>query len=247
MGADRAWVLAHPEAELTSQDRNRLNLLLDKLRQGTPLPYLTGIQEFYGRPFRVTPQVLIPRPETECLVETALASSAAGGEQPRILDIGSGSGCIAITLALEIPASVVTAVDLDFDALNVTRDNAVRLGADLRLAVMDLACGLAGPYDLICANLPYIPTDNLDKWEVTRWEPRLALDGGLNGIGLIRRLIHDAPRLVAPGGMLLMEIEYRQAGRIRELAKRVVPRFVCQVRQDLAGNDRVIILQNPAR
>ena len=244
-GQSRAWVLSHPETILTPSQQAVLDNLLERLSNGVPLPYLTGEQEFYALPFWVTPDVLIPRPETELLVERAAAWLKAHPGRRRCADIGTGSGCIAVSLAHHVPDLRMLAVDRSYPALLVARENARRNGVSNRIDFIqaDLLEGLSGPFDLICANLPYIPSKTLSRLPVRLHEPRLALDGGLDGLDFIRRLVAASVNKMAPGGLQLYEIEYRQGAEVEKLVRQTFPAAQVNVIKDLAGNDRLVAIQ----
>jgi release factor glutamine methyltransferase len=241
----RAWLLAHPEAPIDPLVGSDLQTMLARLVDGTPLPYLTGRQEFYGLDFEVSPDVLIPRPETELLVEQALAWLDGHPGRNRAADVGTGSGCIAITLAALHRTVQVTAVDRSWAALQVTRRNAARHNVEARLHLLrgDLLSAAAGPFDLVCANLPYIPTAVLPGLAVTRHEPHLALDGGTDGLQLIAALLADAPRWMAPGGILLLEIEAGQGESGPNLARHLLPQARVRLVHDLAHQPRLVSIQ----
>ena len=227
---------------LTPIENQTLQLSVERLLQGVPLPYILGEWEFYGREFEVTPAVLIPRPETELLVERAI-QSAAHLDHPLIVDVGCGSGIIGISLAAALPQARVMALDLSHSALAVARRNAIRHKVELDLLQSNLLQPLKGPFDLICANLPYIPTKTLDNLNVTRWEPRLALDGGSTGLVIIRRLLTQAQSRLAPAGILLLEIEATLGQKARRMAEIVFPNADIQLYSDMAGKDRLIKVQ----
>jgi release factor glutamine methyltransferase len=194
---------------LTEAELDPLRALVRRRAQGEPLQHLLGTVEFLGRTFAVDRRALIPRPETEQLVELVLAR--AGGCQ-RILDVGTGSGVIAVTLAAEIPAARVEAVDISPDALALAGENAARHGMTERITfhTADLLGEIAGPFDLIIANLPYIPSGDLPHLaREVQYDPRLALDGGPEGLDLIRRLLDDATTRLR--GELVLEIGHAQA------------------------------------
>ncbi|MBL8057977.1 MAG: peptide chain release factor N(5)-glutamine methyltransferase [Anaerolineales bacterium] len=252
LGLGRAQVLARPAQALSPDQQTAFTQLVARAAQGEPLPYLTGRREFHGLEFLVDPRVLIPRPETELLVDQALAFLAAqpaGADRP-VLDVGTGSGCIAVTLAVKHPAASVTAVDVSAEALAVAAANAARHGVLGRVSFFqsDLLSGLpqrpAG-FHLLCANLPYIPSETLAGLPVARFEPRLALDGGPDGLRWVRRLLVDAPRVMAPGGRLLLEIEHRQGALALELARQAFPGALAVLQPDYAGLDRLLSLQLP--
>jgi release factor glutamine methyltransferase len=234
--------VAHPETILsTGQDETLASLLAQRLL-GTPLPYLIGHWEFYGLDFMVNQAVLIPRPETEFLVEEAL-DWLHGRRQPLLAaDVGTGSGCIAVALACHAPALTVIASDVSRPALQVAAQNVLNhgLSPQVHLLQADLSDGCAGPFDLLCANLPYIPSATLEDLEVSAHEPRLALDGGQDGLRLIERLLSQAASRVAPSGLLLLEIESGEGESAAEAAFRCFPDAVIRVLPDLAGKPRLL-------
>ena len=207
------------------------------LLQGFPLPYIMGEWEFYGRNFIVNPDVLIPRPETELLIEQAL-DAVTDCDHPAIIDVGCGSGIIAITLASELPQARFFAVDISHPALQVAQRNAILHKSHINFLQSDLLQPLTGPFDLICANLPYIPSDTLLELDVTRWEPSLALDGGPTGLTFIKRLLLQAQTRLVPGGVILLEIEASRGEAIMKSAGEVFPFAETNLIQDLAGKDR---------
>ncbi len=239
----RTWVLIHPEARLTPAQQEALRSALGRLRAGVPLPYVLGTWEFYGRTFEVGPEALIPRPETELLVETALAWLRARPEVHLVADVGTGTGCIAVTLAAEHPSLRVLAADLSPAALHLARRNARRHNVAPRLDFLraDLLSPLAPrSLPLICANLPYIPADTLRRLPIYGKEPALALDGGSDGLRLIRRLLAQAETRLARGGLLLLEIAASQSESAPRAARKVFPRARMDVLPDLAGHPRLL-------
>lgn len=248
MDKTRTWVVAHPEAEVPKELEETIGAWLKRLEAGEPLAYLLGYREFYGRRFEVTPQVLIPRPETELLVERALKWLRANPRRRRAADVGTGSGCIAVSLAAEIPDLQVLATDISLPALRVARRNALKHGVAERIRW--LQCDLLSPspsktyypprFDLICANLPYIPAPLLPQLEVARYEPRLALNGGEDGLALIRRLLEQVPRWIAPGGLVLLEIEASQGMAALSIAYDTFSSAQIHLYPDLAGHDRLL-------
>ncbi|MDP2826220.1 MAG: peptide chain release factor N(5)-glutamine methyltransferase [Sulfuritalea sp.] len=238
-----AWLIVHDDQVLDEDELLAFASLVARRAGGEPVAYLIGHREFFGREFSVSPSVLIPRPETELLVEIALAGVGAGDtatSTARILDLGTGSGCIAITLALEIPQAQVTAVDASGAALHIARNNAERLGAQLRLLQSDWFAALAGErFDLIVANPPYIAaTDPHLAAGDLRHEPPAALSSGADGLDAIRRILAAAPAHLAPGGRLWLEHGYDQGDAVRELLAAAGLADIEQ-RRDLAGIMRV--------
>jgi release factor glutamine methyltransferase len=233
---ERVYLYAHSEQELREVEWLHYGRYLHERLKGKPTQYITKRQEFYGREFRVTPDVLIPRPETEHVVEVAL-QVARGTE--RLLDVGTGSGALAVTLQLETRAEAF-ATDISDAAAGVAAQNAQRLGAPVRLAVCDLMAAIApASMDLIVSNPPYVPLTQREglQREVRDWEPHVALFSGDTGFELYTRIVGDAPRVLRPGGWLVMELGFGCHERVAELLSgwrdlRVEP--------DLAGIPRVI-------
>jgi release factor glutamine methyltransferase len=237
------WLLAHDEEILDGTTLQAFAALTARRAGGEPVAYLVGKREFFGREFAVAPAVLIPRAETELLVEIVLAKVSRAVAEERslaILDLGTGSGCIAVTLALEIPRARLCAVDLDAAALALARDNAERHGATLRLAQCDWFAGLTGErFDFIVANPPYVAAaDPRLAASDLRHEPRSALASGADGLDALRRIVAAAPAHLAPGGQLWVEHGYDQAEAVRELL--AATGFVgIEQHRDLAGILRV--------
>jgi release factor glutamine methyltransferase len=244
-GRPRAWLLAHPEAQLSEGEMAALQSGLARLERGEPLPYLLGHWEFYGLDFRVTPATLIPRPETELLVETALAWLRSRPGLHRAADVGTGTGCIAISLAVHCQNLQVTATDVSLAALSTARENAEEHGVSARthFILSDLFPPTTDQFDLVCANLPYIPSGKLSLLDVYGKEPSLALDGGPDGLDLVRRLLQQAPGRLQPGGLILLEIEAGQGREAAALAQAAFPSAQIQVLPDLAGHDRLVSIQ----
>jgi len=241
----RAWILAHPENSLSNEEILALEAAATRLETGTPLPYVLGQWEFFGLKFRITPETLIPRPETELLVENALTWLNQHPKCRLALDVGTGSGCIAIALASRIPDLKIIATDKSFSALDVARVNALQLGTlqQVEFLQANLMPPVQSKFNLICANLPYIPTSTLHTLKVYGKEPELALDGGKDGLDLIRSLIYLAAYSVSPGGLILLEIESSQGGAGSSLAKTIFPDAHIQILPDLAGLDRLLRIQ----
>lgn len=238
----RAVLLAHLERELTAAQLADLDKMLIRRLSGEPLPYLLGRWEFYGLELMVTPDVLIPRPETELLVEQALGWLKTHPDRRRAADVGTGSGAISAALLSQVPDLHVTAADISYPALKVAQTNlaAHKVISRCTLLQSDLLSACSGPFDLICANLPYIPTRTLSDLEVARSEPALALDGGADGLRLIERLLVDASRVLANGGLLLLEIEDSQGESAPWLARTFFPGAAIDLHFDLAGLPRLV-------
>jgi release factor glutamine methyltransferase len=244
LGVNRAYLYAHPERELTSEEDTRYDEVLAQRATGMPSQYITGHQEFWGLDFVVSPAVLIPRPETEHLVETVL-ELAREVPRPKIVDVGTGSGAIALSLAHELQSAEVYAVDLSEDALEIARANAARLQLDGRVKFVQSnvlsAVAEQRDFDFVVSNPPYVGFDEADKVQrsVRDFEPRVAVFAGERGLDVIGPLIGQAHSVLKPGGWLAMEIGYSMRDAVLNLLHtemwedaRVVP--------DLQGIPRVI-------
>ncbi len=238
----RAWVAAHPETNLTSDQLNQAESMLSHYLDGEPLPYVLGHWEFFGLDLIVNPAVLIPRPETEQLVETALNWLRAHPAQRRVVDVGTGSGCIAAVLAYHLPDVRVTGLDISMEALAVAQLNIERLGLAERVNLVqsDLLERLSEPVDVVCANLPYIPSQAFRDLDVARYEPHLALDGGGDGMRLIEKLLADLAQRHLCQALTVLELESSQGQAAQTLAAQFFPRAEVSVLQDLAGHDRLL-------
>lgn len=240
-GVDETWLRIHPHSELSCDVAARFRDWIRRRAAGEPAHHLIGSCRFWGRDFLVSPKVLVPRPETELIVEVALALPLSAAA--RVLDVGTGSGCLAITLAAERPRWSVRAVDRSIAALAVARRNAERHGADIPLVCGDLASSVIGAYELVVANLPYIPREALATLPVeVRHDPPHALDGGADGLELVRTLLGDLPRLLVPCGGAILELGDEQADEVAALADRAGLAVARRVR-DLSDCERVLVLQ----
>jgi len=258
----RTHLLAHPERVLTASEQAAYEVLVQRCAQGEPLFYLIGRREFYGLDFQVDRRVLIPRPETELLVERALSLVTPAST---IVDVGTGSGCIAVTLAVRLSddrrpssvvgrrSSVIYATDISPAALEVAQANAARHGVAGRITFLqgDLLAPLPGPVDLIVANLPYVARA---EWgglgaerNVVEFEPAVALDGGRDGLDLFRRFFKQAPAYLAPGGAILLEIGAGQAEAVVRLAQAAFPAAEIATTRDYAGLERIVSVVTHAR
>jgi release factor glutamine methyltransferase len=239
-GHNRTWLYAHGADELIELWWIHYGRYLHQRMRGEPTQYITGHQEFYGREFRVTPDVLIPRPETEHLVEAAVVNigRATANATHTVLDIGAGSGAIAVTLALETETRVV-ATDISQAALRIARSNALALDAQVALVACDLGAAFADEsFDLVVSNPPYIAERDRESLqaEVRDHEPALALFGGDDGLAVYCRLIPEAARLLRPGGWLMMELG--EAAAVREMCAGWID---IEIVDDLAGIPRVMV------
>jgi release factor glutamine methyltransferase len=221
VGKNRAWLLAHLDEDFAGCTAIRFASLLDRRHRGEPIQYIVGETEFFGLPFKVTPDVLIPRPETEHLVEKAIELARLRAS-PRIVDVCTGSGAIAVAMARALPAAGITATDLSDAALTIARENAQRNGVEshIRFLEGDLLAPLAGEqFEIMVANPPYVPTIERESMsvEVRDHEPALALFAGVDGLDVYRRLISAAPSVLVSGGFIVLEIGYGQARAVEEL------------------------------
>lgn len=266
-GLNRAQLYARWGKPLPQGAAGRLDALIARRAKGEPLAYVLGRQEFFGREFLVDSRVLIPRPETELLVEAAvqwLRSRSAGAcpplgppvpHQPSALtaaDIGTGSGAIAVTLAAEYAPLSLYAIDRSGEALQVAQANAERHDVADRITFLrgDLLEPLPRGADLLLANLPYVASGYLPQWcgagqTELAWEPLAALDGGDDGLDVIRRFLDRAPAHLRPAGAVLMEIGYAQGPAVRGLAQAAFPSSQVGIRKDLAGHDRLVVIRTP--
>ena len=243
-------LLAWPEAQIPIVQAERVRRAAERRAAHEPFAYVVGSRELYGRTFAVDRRVLIPRPETETLIEEALAilrtRQSASERPPLVVDVGTGSGAIACAVALEARFATVVACDVSADALAVAVQNRGRLKLRGRLGLVrgHLLDWLGQPADLVLANLPYIPSARVPTLmpEVAAWEPHLALDGGADGLDPIRALLADAPRTVRPGGSILLEMDPEQIAP----ASKLLPGAHSTVIRDLAGLDRVLRLDLPS-
>jgi release factor glutamine methyltransferase len=261
MGCSRTHLLAHLDAPPTPSQLDSAKGAFAQLQAGTPLPYILGHWEFYGLDFDITPDVLIPRSETELMVEKAVRWLTNHPEARSVADIGTGSGAIAVSIAKHIPDVKILATDISSKALQVAKRNAQKHGIAERIqfAECDLlpdrrpqtadhpssAVHRPSSFNLICANLPYIPTETLHGLPVYGREPTLALDGGPDGLNLYRRLFQLAPEWLAPNGMMLLEIEATQGTQALSLAYDSFEEVKLQLHPDLAGHNRILEIVLP--
>ena len=234
---ERVYLYAHPEQELKEVEWLHYGRYLHERIRGKPTQYITGRQEFFGREFRVNADVLIPRPETEHVVEAALPLARAAR---RILDVGTGSGALAATLKLETGVEI-WATEVSPAAAHVAAGNAARLGARVSFVVCDLMSAIAGStMDLIVSNPPYVPLAEREgmQREVRDWEPHVALFGGVSGFELYERIGEDARRVLRPGGHLVMELGFGSAERVQSM---LAGWHDVRIEPDLAGIPRVIV------
>lgn len=237
IGCERSLLFAHPERELSFEEAERFAGLVTRSMGGEPTQYILGVREFFGRDFEVNPAVLIPRPETELLVEAVLEKST---ENARVLDVGAGSGCIAVTLACERPAWKVYATDISEQALAVAERNARRLETQVEFRLGDLTEPFAGEaFDVVVSNPPYVAErDRPTLSREVRREPETALFAGEDGLDVYRRLIPAAMRVLKPGGLLALELGYDSLPGVLALLEGWDD---IETRPDLAGITRIAL------
>jgi release factor glutamine methyltransferase len=244
--ASHSFLVAHSDQTLTDVQQQQYFRLLERAARREPVAYLTGRAPFYGRDFLVTSAVLIPRPETELLVEAA-AAWAAGHLPIHVVDVGTGSGCIAVTLARLLPQATLEATDVSAEAIAVARQNAQSQEVDGRIHFHQghLLEPIEQQPDLIVANLPYIADDEWTMVDDTvKWyEPAVALRGGPDGLDQIRELLAQATTRLAPAGALFLEIGWRQGHSTQALAQAYFPNAQVQLQADYAGHDRLVVIQ----
>jgi release factor glutamine methyltransferase len=251
LGCDRAHLFAHPERELTSDEQARYDSAIAERSRGVPAQYFTGHQEFWGMDLIVTPAVLIPRPETEHLIETVLSlvEQKKIDASMRIVDVGTGSGCIALALAKELPHAEVHATDISARALEIARANAARHQLDTRVTFhpSDLLAGFnTGDFDFVVSNPPYVGESESDQvqMEVRKFEPRNAVFAGPTGLEVISRLIPQADAALRPGGWLVMEV----SGTIADSVQQLLSSWDgVRVILDLQSIPRVVQAQKPQK
>ncbi len=261
LGCTRAQLYAHPERLLTEDERHRLERLVVRRCQHEPVAYLVGEKAFYGLDFFVDQRVLIPRPETELLVDMVLdvalqydplRSNGRNGNQPAasrfvVVDVGTGSGAVSVAVAANTGSTFIYAVDISRDALEVAQANAQRHGLESRIQFLhgDLLGPLPEPVDLIAANLPYVAAH---EWSdlapgIVNFEPAQALLGGADGLDFINRLLEQAPTYIKPGGIILLEVGANQGSAVGEMARRCFPDALIEVLTDYAFRERIVRIQ----
>jgi release factor glutamine methyltransferase len=255
LGLDRDQLYARLSEEISPAADSAFEALLARRLRREPTAYIIGRREFYGLSLEVTPAAPIPRPETELLVDEALAQARRLQDiyrEPHIVDVGTGCGAIALAVATHLPAARLTAIEASQDAIDLARRNAERLGLDerVRFVLGDLLSPLGGyarrePADILVANLPYIPSGEWEGLapEIRCFEPRAALDGGPDGLRLIERLLAQAPARVRSPGAVVLEIGYDQAAAVVTLARQAFPAAAIAVKKDLASLDRAVVIE----
>ncbi|NJN82378.1 MAG: peptide chain release factor N(5)-glutamine methyltransferase [Caldilineaceae bacterium] len=248
LGVDRSWLFAHHEYKLSATQSHEYTELIVRRTAHEPVAYLVGHKEFYGIDFLVDQRVLIPRPETELLVDAVLDHiEMRSDHRVRIADVGTGSGAIAISVAVNCPEARLYAIDLSQDALAVARANVTRQDVDSQITLRhgDLLDPLAETVDIIVANLPYIDSQSYSSLEpdVRQYEPRLALEAGVQGLDAIRRLLIQARRCLNAGGVIFLEIGSNQGEAVTALVGELIPdNSYFSVRQDYHGHDRIVTI-----
>jgi release factor glutamine methyltransferase len=244
-GLSKSRILAEPSPELTQDQKDLLQQSLLQLKNGIPLPYVLGKWEFFRLPFMLTPDVLIPRPETEGLVERALTWLRENPGKRSCLEIGTGSGCIAVALVANQPDLHITASDISGPTLGIARGNARLNGVEtqIRFLEADLLEDIKEKFDLLIANLPYIPTEKLFALKVFQTEPRQALDGGSDGLSVIGELLKGAPAVLKPGARIILELDEGCGQAASELAQKLYPLSDISLEKDLSGLDRYLLIQ----
>ena len=238
------YLIAYDDEKLPVEAWDSYQMAIGRAANGEPVPYIIGSAPFYGRDFQVSPAVLIPRPETELLIEEALTFCQSRAET-RIIDVGTGSGCIAVTMAAELEMCKVdiTAVDVSGKALKIARANGKSHVPDkISFRISNLLGETEGRFDLILANLPYVTEEEYAQldYSVQQHEPKLALVGGLDGLDLVRRLLDQAQQRIGAGGLILLEIGWKQGDAAVAVAREAFPNAKVYCLPDLAGKDRLI-------
>jgi release factor glutamine methyltransferase len=245
LNANKAYLIAHDDYELTENEQTQYEALIERRAKGEPIAYIIGSKGFYDLDFLVTPDILIPRPETEHLIEAALDWA---NKQPVIIaaDIGTGSGVIAITVAKHVAQAKVHAMDISSAALNVARKNAEKNQVSITFHESYLAQALIQEkikVNLLMANLPYIRSEEMDTLDVAKTEPHLALDGGEDGLDLVRQLLQQVPEICLPNALILLEIGAEQAQAVLDFAHETVSPKNIVILKDYAGHDRVVRIE----
>jgi release factor glutamine methyltransferase len=247
LGKKRIELYLEFDRSLSAQELEPLREKVRRRAEGEPLQHLLGHWDFFGRTFKIDHRALIPRPETELLIETLLREFAKGDKSAnRLVDVGTGSGVLAITLAAERPELEISAVDLSEDALALARENAVLLGVSDRITFhrSDLLDDLDGPFHWIVANLPYIPTADLSALQrEVKFDPALALDGGKDGLTIVKRLIESVPGKLEPNGMIALELGQGQSQRVLGFLADQNYRDI-SIKKDYQGIERLLIARH---
>ncbi|PKO07390.1 MAG: peptide chain release factor N(5)-glutamine methyltransferase [Chloroflexi bacterium HGW-Chloroflexi-3] len=244
LNKDLAWCLANSNFVLDQPTVIELNRKFQSLLTGIPLPYVLGTIEFFGNQFFVDENVLIPRPETELLVETAIEWINRHDKTKKVVDVGCGSGVIIISLLNHFSQIKGFGIDISRRALNISKRNKKNHGIEhLELVQMDCLSGIGSKVDVIVANLPYIPEDYLRDLKVSKYEPDLALNGGQDGLMIINTLIDQIPSHLNSPGLALLEIQFDQSARVIQKAKNCIPNAAISIIKDYSSHDRIIKIE----
>lgn len=241
---DLAWCLTHPDVFIEASQQHELDQKLEQLLLGVPLPYILGRANFYNSSFLVDQYVLIPRPETELLVENAIQWIDKHPNIQKIVDVGTGSGVIILSIKKLFPKIRGFGVDISRNALQVAAMNKINLSVQATDFVqMDCLSGFNTKFDLILANLPYIPTSDVGNLDVSKYEPMLALDGGKEGLEIIKKFVKQLPAYIKSPGLILMEVQYDQAQKVRLLVREALPEAKVSVLKDYAFIERFVRIE----
>lgn len=238
---DLTWIILNPEFLIPPGELEKLDNDLGKLKQNIPLAYVLGFQEFYGINFIVSPDVLIPRPETELLVENAIQWGRKINHSFRLLDIGTGSGCIALSILKNVPNCFGFGIDISYRALSIAKENANNLKvSNIQFINSDLTMPLIGKFEMICANLPYIPTSNIQSLPHSKFEPMIALNGGETGKEIIRSLLSQLKDKISTPGIILLEIQIDQGKDVVDYASSQFPNANISILEDYSSQPRIV-------
>ena len=238
---DLTWIILNPDLLITADKMEKLENDLEKLKQKIPLAYVLGFQEFYGINFIVSPDVLIPRPETELLVKHAIHWGKKINQPIRLLDIGTGSGCIALSILKNLPNCFGNGIDISYRALRIAKENANKLNfSNIEFVNSDLTMPLMGKFDLICANLPYVTTSDVQSLPHSKFEPLIALNGGETGVEIIRSLIDQLNEKINTPGIILLEIQNDQGKDIVDYARLHFPIANISILEDYSSQPRIV-------
>ena len=241
----KTWILSHPEYDLDPNIVDSLKTQVNRARHGEPIPYLIGHWEFYALDFLLTKDVLIPRPETELIVDLGLRWLHEHPQAHHVIDIGTGSGCIVVSLAVHFPDLKAVATDISPKALKLGRKNAEKFHVENRVKFFqtDLFHDISGKFDLICANLPYIPSKEMSSIPVAKFEPREALDGGEDGLAIISSFFSQVGQYLSRPGLILCEFGVGEEVGIMDLAQKQFPHAVKEIHKDLHGISRLVSIE----
>ncbi len=244
-GVPKEKLVSHPEIKLTDCQLSELENATSRLLSGEPLAYILGHWSFFGLDLMISPEVLIPRPETEILVAEGIKWLRLNPTMRNVVDIGTGSGAIAISIGKYVSDAHIIAIDKSKKAISVAEKNIQhhQMESTITLVHNDLLFGMKEKFNLILANLPYIPESDIEEIMISSYEPRMALDGGVDGRRLIDQLLDQAPRHLLPGGCIFLEIQYNQAREVQNKALEVFPGAQVAVIEDLTGHPRVVQIQ----